>query len=100
MANVVNNFLPSRGYVSILAVTHGLSCVPFLLTLCIMMSFSTGYDTINFGWYIVYFEGHRFKFPAKTAGKGLTSWPSCLLCLVTFPNVSWSTSELRARLAP
>ena len=22
------------------------------------------------------------------------------LCFVTFPNVSWSTSELRARLAP
>ena len=25
---------------------------------------------------------------------------SCLLCFVTFPNISWSTSELRARLAP
>ena len=34
------------------------------------------------------------------AGKGLTSWLLCLLCFVTFPNVSWSTSELRARLAP
>ena len=34
------------------------------------------------------------------AGKGLTSWLSCLLSFVTFPNVSWSTSELRARLAP
>ena len=31
---------------------------------------------------------------------GLTSWMSCLLCFVTFPNVSWSTSEIRARLAP
>ena len=34
------------------------------------------------------------------AGKGLTSWQSCLLCSVTFPNVSWSTSELRVRQAP
>ena len=34
------------------------------------------------------------------AGKELTSWLSCLLCFVTFSNVSWSTSELRARLAP
>ena len=33
------------------------------------------------------------------AGKGLTSWLSCLLCCVTFPNVFWSTSELRARFA-
>ena len=33
------------------------------------------------------------------AVKRLTSWLSCLLCFVTFPNVSWSTSELRARLA-
>ena len=33
-------------------------------------------------------------------GKGLTSWQSCSLCFVIFPNVSWSTSELRARLAP
>ena len=24
----------------------------------------------------------------------------CVLCFVTFPNVSWSTSELRVRLAP
>ena len=30
------------------------------------------------------------------AGKGLTS---CLLCFITFPNMYWSTSELRARLA-
>ena len=30
------------------------------------------------------------------AGKGLTSW----LCLVYFPNVSWFTSELMARLVP
>ena len=34
------------------------------------------------------------------AGKGLTPWLSYLLCFVTFPNVSWSTSELRVRLAP
>ena len=34
------------------------------------------------------------------AGKGLTSWLSCLLYFVTFPNVSWSTSVLRAMLAP
>ena len=34
------------------------------------------------------------------AGKALTSWPSCLLCFVTFPNMSWSTSESRVRLAP
>ena len=34
------------------------------------------------------------------AWKGLTSWLSCLLCFVTFTNVSWPTSELRARLAP
>ena len=33
------------------------------------------------------------------AGKGLTSWLSCLLCFVTFPNVSRSTSKLRTRLA-
>ena len=31
------------------------------------------------------------------AGKALISW---LLCFVTFSNVSWSTSEFRARLAP
>ena len=36
----------------------------------------------------------------SSAGIGLTSWLSCLLCFVTFPIVSWSTSELRARLAP
>ena len=34
------------------------------------------------------------------AGKGLASWLSCLLCFDRFPNVSWSTSELRARFAP
>ena len=34
------------------------------------------------------------------AGKELTSWLSCLLCFVTFPNMSWSTSELRARFVP
>ena len=34
------------------------------------------------------------------AGKGLTFWLLCLLCFVTFTKVSWSTSELRARLAP
>ena len=34
------------------------------------------------------------------AGKGLTYWLSCLLCFVTFPNVSSTTSELRVRLAP
>ena len=34
------------------------------------------------------------------AGKGPTSWLPCLLCFVTFPNASLSTSELRARLAP
>ena len=34
------------------------------------------------------------------AGKRLTSWLSCVMCFVTFPKVSWSTSELRARLAP
>ena len=37
------------------------------------------------------------------AGKGLNSWLSCSLCscvFVTFPHVSWSTSELRARLVP
>ena len=33
-------------------------------------------------------------------GKGLTSWLSSVLCFVTFPNVSWSTSESRVRLAP
>ena len=33
------------------------------------------------------------------AGKGLTSWLSCLLSFVTFPNLCWSTSELKARLA-
>ena len=38
------------------------------------------------------------------AGKGLTSWLSCVLCFVTFPKVSWSTSEsrvlLRVRIKP
>ena len=34
------------------------------------------------------------------AGKGLTSWLSFVFCFVTFPNVSWSTSESRVRLAP
>ena len=33
------------------------------------------------------------------AGKGLTFWLPCLFCLVTFPNMCWPTSELRARLA-
>ena len=36
----------------------------------------------------------------SSAGKGLTSWLSCVLCFVTFPNESWSTSESRVRLAP
>ena len=36
----------------------------------------------------------------SSAGNWLTSLLSCLLLFVTFPNVSWSTSELRARLAP
>ena len=34
------------------------------------------------------------------SGKGLTSWLSCLLRFVAFPNVSWSTWELRMRLRP
>ena len=34
------------------------------------------------------------------AGKGLTSWLSCALYFITFPNVFWSTSESRVRLAP
>ena len=34
------------------------------------------------------------------AGKGLTSWLSCMLCFATFPNLSSSTSELRPRMAP
>ena len=34
------------------------------------------------------------------AGKGLTSWLSCLLCFVTFGNVFSSTSELRVSLEP
>ena len=29
------------------------------------------------------------------AAKGLTYWLLYLLCFVTFPNVSWSTLELR-----
>ena len=33
-------------------------------------------------------------------GKVLTSWLLCLLCFVTFQNVSWSASELMERLAP
>ena len=33
------------------------------------------------------------------AGKGLTSWLSCVVCFLTFPNVSWITSELRVRSA-
>ena len=34
------------------------------------------------------------------AEKGLTSWLSCVLCYVTFPSVSWSTSESGVGLAP
>ena len=34
------------------------------------------------------------------AEKGLTAWLLGLLCFVTFPNVSWSTTELRVRMAP
>ena len=34
------------------------------------------------------------------AGKELTSRLSCLFCYATFPNMSWSTLELRVRLAP
>ena len=34
------------------------------------------------------------------AGERLMSWLLCLLCFVTFPNMFWSPSELRARLAP
>ena len=33
-------------------------------------------------------------------GKGIISWLSCLFVFFTFPNLSWSTSELRARLVP
>ena len=36
------------------------------------------------------------------AGKALISWLLCVLCFLVlfhFPNVFWSTSELRARLA-
>ena len=36
----------------------------------------------------------------STAGKELTSWLSCVLCFVIFPNVSLSTSESRVRFAP
>ena len=32
------------------------------------------------------------------AGKGLTSWLSCVLFFVTFPNVSWSTSESKGEV--
>ena len=35
-----------------------------------------------------------------TCWERLTSWLSCWLCFFTFPNASWSTSELRAGLAP
>ena len=34
------------------------------------------------------------------AGKELTSRLSCLLRFTTFPSMSWSTLELRARLVP
>ena len=33
-------------------------------------------------------------------GKGLAFWLPYVLCFVTFPNVSWSTSESKVRLAP
>ena len=33
-------------------------------------------------------------------GKVLTSWLLCLLCFVTCPNISWSTSKSRARSGP
>ena len=36
----------------------------------------------------------------SSAGKGLASWLLCVLCFVTFPNVSWPTSESRVRLSP
>ena len=52
----------------------------------------------------------KFQLPIKTqlstneevfCFKSLkTSRLSCLLCFVTFSNVSWSTSKLRAELAP
>ena len=34
------------------------------------------------------------------AWKGLTTWLSCLLYFAIFLNMSWTTSELRARSAP
>ena len=37
---------------------------------------------------------------SRNPGKGLASWLLCLLCFVTFQNMFWSTSELRARLVP
>ena len=46
-------------------------------------------------WYVLFFVA--FWSPA---GKGLTSWLQCVFCFVTFPNVFWSTSESRVRLAP
>ena len=35
-----------------------------------------------------------------TFWESMTTWLSCVWCFVTFPNVSWSTSESRVRLAP
>ena len=32
------------------------------------------------------------------AGKGLAAWLSCLLCFVTFPNVSWSILEIKGEV--
>ena len=45
-------------------------------------------------WYVLFFVA--FWSPA---GKGLTFWLQYVFCFVTFPNVFWSTSESRVRLA-
>ena len=51
-------------------------------------------------WYCVVMSCLFFAALWSPAGKGLTSWLSCVFSFVTFPNVSWSTSESRVRFAP
>ena len=77
--------------------------VKWLLIYCLFQGGASFVDRFcSFGFMLVCVVMLCLFFVAfwSSAGKGLTSWLSCVLCFVTFPNVSWSTSESRVRFAP
>ena len=43
---------------------------------------------------------YMWQFVPAIGQHKLTSWQQYVFCFVTFPNVFWSTSESRVRLAP